>query len=104
MSFNIGNETFATKKKAIEKCRSLLHSGGPDNVVIGPKDEALLSALFHARPQKVAELRGRKIVGWTREKNPMNANFAAMLDDGNSLHFSYLKSIKAIWDQSKAEA
>ena len=61
-----------------------------------------VSELFYLRRSKIAELKGRKIVGWIKLP-AMNGKrcFAALLDDGNHLHFSYFKALAILVEENK---
>jgi len=64
-----------------------------------------LQQLLFARPAKVAELSGRKVIGFVRDRQPhehshkvWTENFWAVLEDGGRLDFSFKQSIKALAD------
>ena len=96
IEINIGDENFNTKKAATERCRELLNGGAIDDLITNSRDQKLLETLFYSRREKLDELNGRKIIGWGREQNPSTRCFAALLDDGSKLHFSFPKSIDAL--------
>ena len=92
----IGDEIFNTKGAANKRCRDLLNGGAIDDLITNSLDQKFLEALFYSRQEKLDELNGREIVGWGREQNPSTRCFAAVLDDGSKLHFSFPKSIDAL--------
>lgn len=93
----IAEEYFPSLQAVTRRLSALLGAGGIDDPITKPEDTALLHALFHARPEKAAELKGRRIVGWGRERTNKSPCFAALLDTGEKLHFSYPKSLKALY-------
>lgn len=93
----IAGEHFPSRRAAAQRLSTLLGAGGPDDAITDPRDTALLPALFHARPEKIEELNGRNIIGWGREDNNANQSFAALLDTNEKLHFSFGKSLDALY-------
>lgn len=95
MQIVIGGVTFPTKEAAIMHCRMILHREDWDTEVTGD-DAAFVEALLYARPDKVAELAGRKIVRYLRKIHRHNTPcFFAELDDGSLLDISFMKLVKA---------
>lgn len=92
----IAGTDYPSKTAAVVDLRRLLAEGGPDDEITDPEDTAKLDELFHARQIKVKKLEGRKIVGWGREEGTTTVCFAAILDTGEKLHFSYPKSLDAL--------
>ena len=92
----IGSEAFSAIQSAHQRCKKLLYAGGVNDRITASKDVALLTALFYSRPEKVAELEGREIVGWGRVGNHQTICFAAFLDDDSHIHFSFYKSVNAL--------
>lgn len=96
---NLGSTHFKTKTEATNHFRKMLKKGGPSDEILDPLEIEQLSLLFYSREKKVSELGGQTIVGWGREETNHGQCFAALLNTGEKLHFSYLKSISAISDQ-----
>ena len=91
----IGAVSFPTKEAAIAHCRTILYRGELETEITG-KDAAFVEALLHARPEKVAELGGRKIVRYLRKMHRHNTPcFFAQLEDGSLLDISYMRFINA---------
>ena len=95
IKFEIGGVLFPTKKAAKERCRTILHRDKMDTEITG-EDAVFVEALLYARPDKVAELAGRKVVRYLRKMHRHNTPcFFAELDDGSLLDISYMKFINA---------
>lgn len=93
----IAGKHYATKGAVEDQLSALLRAGGADGAITDLEDIELLSELFHARDNKVGDLKGRTIVGWGREENAAGQCFAALLNTGERLHFSYPKSLTALY-------
>lgn len=101
----IANVPYATRSAAECHLSALLAASSDfDDEITDPKDTELLSELFHARTAKVSELAGRNIVGWGRQKTTVGQCFAALLDTGEKLHFSYPKSLDALYEAPERRA
>lgn len=98
----LGSTHFKTITAANNHFRKMLNNGGPNDGIFDPLEVEQLSLLFNSRGEKVSELEGRTIVGWGREKTSHGQCFAALLNTGEKLHFSYLKSLLAVSDQTEA--
>lgn len=98
----LGSTRFKTKTAATNHFRKMLNKGGPNDEIFDPLEVEQLSLLFNSREKKVSELGGRTIVGWGREKTSQGQCFATLLNTGEKLHFSYLKSVSAISAQTEA--
>ncbi|MEJ5218903.1 hypothetical protein WG622_11655 [Cognatishimia sp. D5M38] len=98
----LGSTRFKTKTEATNHFRKMLSKGGPNDKILDPLEVEQMSLLFYSREKKVSELGGRTIVGWGREKTSHGQCFAALLNTGEKLHFSYLKSVSAISAQTEA--
>ena len=91
----IGGVTFPTKEAAKEQYRSILYRDEWGTEITG-EDAVFVEALLYARPDKVAELAGRKVVRYLRKMHRHNTPcFFAELDDGSLLDISYMKFINA---------
>ncbi|RWE30482.1 DUF3223 domain-containing protein [Mesorhizobium sp.] len=91
----IGDISFPTKEAAIAHCRAILHRSSLDTEITG-NDASFVEALLYARPDKVAELAGRKVVRYLRKMHWHNTPcFFAELDDGSLLDISFMKFINA---------
>ncbi|MCK0172062.1 hypothetical protein MWU53_13425 [Aliiroseovarius sp. S1123] len=100
----IANTTYPSKTAAKADLRRLLAEGGPDDEITNPEDTSKLDELFHARQTKIDELKGRKIVGWGRENTTVHPCFAALLNTGEKLHFSYPKSLDALQEAQATQS
>ncbi|MBZ0217396.1 MAG: DCL family protein [Fimbriimonadaceae bacterium] len=91
----INGTKFPTKLAAEAECRRML-KGKAGSKVTGRSAE-FVEALWYARPDKIALLKGRKIIyfirHFEREKNFGTMCFHAVLDDGEKIDFSYFKSV-----------
>jgi hypothetical protein len=95
IEFKIGGVSFQTKEAAIAHCRAILHRKELDTEITG-EDAAFVEALLYARPDKVAELAGRKVVRYLRKMHRYNTPcFFAELNDGSLLDISFMKLINA---------
>lgn len=93
LSIAIGTFAFPSKTAAIKAFREVLHRDASETEIVGG-DADLVKALFFARSDKVAELKNRKIVRFSRRVHPHNTPcFFAELDDGSLLDFSFMKFI-----------
>lgn len=95
-SLSILGEFFPSQKAAEVPYRELLNSGDTDQLITDGDNVKRLEVLFFARPEKVAELKGRKITHWGRVGNTETICFAAFLEDGSHVHFSIKKSVRAL--------
>lgn len=91
----IGGIAFVTKEAAIEHCRAVLYRDAMETEIVSD-DAAFVAALLHARPDKLAELAGRKVVRYLRKIHRHNTPcFFAELEDGSLLDISFRKFINA---------
>lgn len=91
----IAGRTFATKEAFIEHCQVILHREEPDTDISGD-DANFVEAVLFARPDKVAELSGRRVVRYLRKMHRHNTPcFFAELEDSTLLDFSYMKFVNA---------
>jgi hypothetical protein len=89
----VGGVPFQTKEAAVAHCRAILHRDKLDTEITG-EDAAFVEALLYARPDKVAELAGRKVMRYLRKMHRHNTPcFFAELDDGSLLDISFMKLI-----------
>lgn len=95
IKLEIGGVAFPTKEAFIAHCRAILYRNMMDTEITG-EDAVFVEALLYARPDKVAELAGRKVVRYLRKMHRHNTPcFFAELDDGSLLDISYMKFINA---------
>lgn len=99
----IAGQFFPTTSEAKKYLSASLNLEEPDAKITDHELGAVLQELFYSRPKKIQELRGREIVGWTREKGTSTTCFAAILDTGEILHFSFIKSLDALSAGSETE-
>lgn len=93
-NISIGEWSFPTKQAAIVHCQAILYRNVLDTEITGD-DAAFVEALLHARPDKMVELAGRKVVRYLRKMHRRNTPcFFAELDDGALLDISFMKFIK----------
>ncbi|WP_412032958.1 DUF3223 domain-containing protein [Nitratireductor aquimarinus] len=91
----IGGLTFPSKRDAIEYYKNVLNRY-EDGAEIAGVDASAIEALLYARPDKVAEMAGRKVVRYRRKMHRHNTPcFFAELDDGKLLDISYMKFINS---------
>jgi hypothetical protein len=97
----IGGVRYPTKAAAHEECRRILYGGPPGSQIIGADEEFAMS-LLRARRDKIAEIGTRAIVRLIRLKHRHNTPcFAAELEDGTRLDFSFYKAIEELADRQK---
>lgn len=88
------------QKGVIEaRLKLILGYGGENDAITNPDDVALLSVLFYARKSKIAELKGRTVIGWGRERNSTGICLAALCHDGTRVHFSKKHSLDAFYEK-----
>lgn len=91
----VGDFVFSSKKAFTERCRKALY-GGDLGMTLTGEDAELAQVVFYTRLDKVAQLNGRTVLHYIRGKHPHNTPcFFAVLSDGEKLHFSFMKLIKA---------
>jgi hypothetical protein len=95
---------FASQTAAIARARLILYAGQPGSEITGV-DTEFVEALLFARPDKVTELRGRKVSRYLRDWQPKehadrqwNLCFWAALEDGPPIDFSFMTAIKMLGD------
>lgn len=93
----IAGNHYPSRAVVENRLRQILHAGDENDEVTTIEDVTLLSALFFARESKVAELEGRIIIGWGRERNAANICFAALCGDGSRLHFGIKNCLNALY-------
>jgi hypothetical protein len=102
ININIGHWSFPTKEAAIGYCRTVLYRSELETEITG-EDAEFVEALLYARPDKVAELGGRKVVRYVRKMHRHNTPcFFAELDDGSLLDISFMKFINVYPDPTAA--
>ena len=100
-SFSIGPTSFRTRISAINYLTQLLKAGSFKSIISDPVHVEVLEALFFSRQSKIKELGERKIIGWCRSIQGTPC-FAAMLDNGLRLNFSFHSSVDAIRSPSES--
>ncbi len=89
----IAGHVFPSKEAAIAHCQAILNQ--PELEITGD-DAVFVAAILHARPDKVAEMKGRRVVRYVRRKHRYPTScFFAELSDGYLLDFSFMKFINA---------
>jgi hypothetical protein len=92
----IGGVGYPTKAAAHEECRRILYGGPPGSEITGA-DAEFASTLLRARSDKIAEIGTRAIVRLIRLMHRHNTPcFAAELEDGTKLDFSFYKAIEEL--------
>ena len=99
IEITIGNRTFPSKIAAKRYYRDILNRY-PVGAEITGDDARAVEALLQARPDKLAELGGRRVVRFRREEDPAHYRrstcFMAELDDGTFLDIGYMKFIERL--------
>jgi hypothetical protein len=91
----VGGVSFQTKEAAVAHCRAILYRDKLDTEIVG-EDAVFVEALLSARPDKIAELAGRKVVRYVRKMHRHNTPcFFAELEDSALLDISFRKFIDA---------
>ncbi|WP_434054902.1 MAG: DUF3223 domain-containing protein [Roseibium sp.] len=91
----IGGMSFPTKTAFIEHCQAILRKAEDNSEIVG-EDATFVEAVLKARPEKVEEIGTRTATRYLRIKHRHNTScFAAELDDGSLVHFSFMKFINA---------
>ncbi|MEF2549413.1 DUF3223 domain-containing protein [Aurantimonas sp. E1-2-R+4] len=91
----LGKESFNSKSAAIRRCQEILHASSGGIEIVGD-DALVVAAVLAMRSDKTAEIGGRSIERFLRQKHAFPTPcFYAELEDGTLLDFSFMKAIKA---------
>ncbi len=89
---------FQTKVAIKAHIQTWLWSYEPGDKITDPDIVEGLDFLIRHRKSKMMEIGNRKIVGWTIETNNSGTRcFAAVLDDGCQIHFSFYKAVDRLY-------
>ncbi|RLP25783.1 DUF3223 domain-containing protein [Mesorhizobium sp. YM1C-6-2] len=95
ISIAIAGMTFTSKEAFIDHCRAILYRSPLETEIVGD-DREFVDAILHARPDKLAEMAGRRPVRYLRKMHRHNTpSFFVELDDGRLLDFSFMKFVNA---------
>ena len=96
---------FSTKTAIKDYIRVWLYEFEPGDRIEDSDIVAGLVFLIRQRKSKIAKIGDRQIVGWTIEPNNTGSRcFAAILDDGVQLHFSFPKAVDRLFESASENA